>query len=84
MKIIVLNGSPKGDHSITFQYVNFIQKRFPQHELKAVNVSQKIKRIEKDEKTFLGIIDEVRSSDGVLRPPYPHPYISMTTPLITT
>lgn len=66
MKIIVLNGSPKGDHSITLQYVNFIQKRFPQHELKAVNVSQKIKRIEKDEKTFLEIIDEVRSSDGVL------------------
>ncbi len=66
MKIIVLNGSPKGDHSITLQYVHFIQKRFPQHELKTINVSQKIKRIEKDEKTFLGIIDEVRSSDGVL------------------
>ncbi|MCK4349089.1 MAG: hypothetical protein KAW47_10775 [Thermoplasmatales archaeon] len=28
MKIIVLNGSPKGDLSVTMQYVAYIQKRF--------------------------------------------------------
>jgi len=66
MKIIVLNGSPKGDISVTMQYVHFIQKKFPQHELKILNISQRIKKIEKDEKAFQEIIDEVRSSDGVL------------------
>ena len=30
MKIVILNGSPKGEFSITLQYVNFIQKKFPQ------------------------------------------------------
>ena len=66
MKIIVLNGSPKGNISVTMQYVQFIQKRFPQHELKIINISQKIKKIEKDGKAFQEIIDQVRSSDGVL------------------
>lgn len=66
MKFIVLNGSPKGEHSITLQYVRFLQKKFPQHEFKTIHVSQKIKKIEKDEETFMKIIEEVRSSDGVL------------------
>lgn len=66
MKIVVLNGSPKGDTSVTMQYVHFIQKKFPQHELKIFNISQRIQLIEKDEKTYLEIIDEVEQADGVL------------------
>ena len=48
------------------QYVHFIQKKFPQHELKILNISQRIKAIENDEKVFQQIIDEINSSDGVL------------------
>jgi multimeric flavodoxin WrbA len=66
VKIAVLNGSPKGDLSVTMQYVNFIQKRFPHHELKILNIASTIKRIEKDEKAFQEIMDDVESSDGVL------------------
>jgi hypothetical protein len=66
MKIIVLNRSPKGEHSITLQYSHFIQKKFPQHELKPIYVAQKIKRIEKNKETFQEIIEDIQSSDGVL------------------
>jgi len=66
MKIIVLNGSPKGEYSITLQYVHFIRKRYPQHELKIIHISKIIDKIERDEMTFQEIIDEVRLSDGVL------------------
>lgn len=66
MKIAVLNGSPKGDLSVTLQYVHFIQKKFPQHEWKVCHIGSRIKKIEKDRKVFQEIIDEVRSSDGVL------------------
>ena len=66
MKITVLNGSPKGDLSATMQYVHFIQKKFPQHDLKIFNIAQQIKKIEKDEKAFQEIIDEVKSSQAVL------------------
>ncbi len=66
MKIIVLNGSPKGKASVTMQYVNYIQKKFPQHELKILDIAQKIKRIEKNENTFQDILKEIKSADGVL------------------
>ena len=66
MKITVLNGSPKGHLSVTLQYVNFIQKKFPHHELKIFHIASTIKKIEKDEKAFQEIMDDVRSSDGVL------------------
>jgi multimeric flavodoxin WrbA len=66
MKITVLNGSPKGHLSVTMQYVNFIQKKFPHHELKIFNIASTIKKIEKDEKAFQEIMDDVRSSEGVL------------------
>jgi predicted secreted protein len=42
VKITVLNGSNKGDQSVTLQYVRFIQKTFPQHELTVVHGAQKI------------------------------------------
>ncbi|MCK5050264.1 MAG: NAD(P)H-dependent oxidoreductase [Candidatus Cloacimonetes bacterium] len=66
MKIIVLNGSPKGKESVTLHYVKFIQKNFPDHEYEFENISQQIKRIEKDEKVFNGIIEKVKSADAVI------------------
>ena len=66
MKIAVLNGSPKGKTSVTMQYVHFIQKKFPQHEMDIHHVSQRIARIEQDEKVFQDIIKQMRASDGVL------------------
>jgi multimeric flavodoxin WrbA len=66
MRIAVLNGSPKGATSVTMQYVHYIQKEFPQHELKIFNISQRIKKIEKDVQAFQEILQSVRSSDGVL------------------
>lgn len=66
MKIIVLNGSPKGAISVTMQYINYIQKKFKQHELKIINISQRINQIEKDTEAFESIISDVKSSDGVM------------------
>ena len=66
MKIIVLNGSPKGEDSITLQYVAYIRKHFPQHDFRIIHISQRIKKIERDLGAFQEIIDEVRSADGVL------------------
>jgi len=66
MNITVLNGSPKGNTSITLQYVHFIQKKFPQHELRIHNISERIKSIEKEKKRFQDVIDDIQASDGVL------------------
>ncbi len=66
MNIIVLNGSPKGNESATMQYINYIQKKNPQHKLKILNIAQQIKKIVKDAVKFQEIIDEIKNSDGVI------------------
>jgi multimeric flavodoxin WrbA len=66
MKIAVLNGSPKGEISVTVQYIKFIQKKFPDHEFKLLHVSHDILKLEKDPAHFQAIIDEVKKSDGVI------------------
>jgi len=66
MKIIVLNGSPKGDLSVTLQYANFLAKAFPQHEFKVHHIAQRIKAIEAKQEEWDKIIADVQTADGVL------------------
>ena len=66
MNIAVLNGSPKGDKSVTLQYINYIKKNYPKHELKIINISQKIKKIEKNDTYLRLILDDIRDSDAVV------------------
>ena len=48
MKILVLNGSPKGQYSITLQTINYLQKLCPKHEFEVFHVGARIKALEKD------------------------------------
>ena len=48
MKILVLNGSPKGKYSITLQHTRYLEKLYPQHSFEVLNVGQKIKSLSKD------------------------------------
>ena len=48
MNILVMNGSPAGDDSITLQTVRYIQKLFPGHEWTQLNVAPKLKALERD------------------------------------
>jgi multimeric flavodoxin WrbA len=66
MKIIVLNGSPKGDVSVTMQYVAYIEKKFPGNRYETLNVAHEVKKLEKDAAAFDAVIEKVRSADLVL------------------
>jgi len=66
MKIVVLNGSPKGDVSVTMQYVAWIRKKFPEHDYEILNVAHEIRKIEKDDAAWNAVLDSVRSADLVL------------------
>ena len=48
MKILVLNGSPKGQYSITLQTVRYLELLYPQHQFEFLHVGQSIKAYEKD------------------------------------
>lgn len=66
MRLVVLNGSPKGDVSVTMQFVRFIQKKYPSHEFVIHNIAQRISKLEEDEAAFQEIIRSVESADGVV------------------
>jgi multimeric flavodoxin WrbA len=66
MKIVVLNGSPKGEHSITLQYLRFLERSSTEHEFVILHISRKIKKLEKDEGYFNEIIGQVNKADMVL------------------
>ena len=47
MNILILNGSPAGEGSITLQTVLYIREYFPEHDYEILNVGQRIKAIER-------------------------------------
>lgn len=48
MNILIINGSPKGKKSVTYQTSRFLEKLYSNHNFNTLNVSQKIKSYERD------------------------------------
>ena len=48
MNILVINGSPKGKHSVTLQTVNYLSLLYPEHQFEMLHAGQAIKALEKD------------------------------------
>ena len=63
MKIAVLNGSPKGEYSITLQTIRYLQRIYPNVEFCELHVGQRIKALEKDFTEAKELLD---SCDAVL------------------
>ena len=63
MKILVLNGSPKGNYSITLQTVLYLQAKFPGQEFEILHVGQRIKALEKD---FTPAVEALKNADALL------------------
>ena len=63
MRILVINGSPKGKYSITLQTVNFLRILHPEHTFAILNAGQSIKALEKD---FSPAVAAVEQADLLL------------------
>lgn len=63
MNILVLNGSPKGNNSITLQTVLYLQKKFPEHTFDVLHVGQKIKSLTRD---FTPALEAIEKADTLL------------------
>ena len=48
MKILVINGSPKGRNSITYQTIRFLQRKFPKDEFEVIHAGAQIGALEQD------------------------------------
>ena len=63
MNILVLNGSPKADYSITLQTVRYLEKLHPEHTFDVLHVGRQIKSLEKD---FSKAVEAVEKADLLL------------------
>ena len=63
MNILVINGSPKGNDSITLQTVLYLEKLHPEHHFDILNAGAKIKSLEKD---FTPAIELIKKADVLL------------------
>ena len=63
MKILVINGSPQGEYSITLQTVRYLEQQFPSQQFTVLHAGQRIKALEQD---FSSAIEAVKQSDLLL------------------
>ena len=63
MNILVVNGSPKGEHSITLQTVRYLEKKYPAQTFDVLHVGQKIKALEKN---FSPALEAIAKADVLL------------------
>ena len=64
MKIIVLNGSPKGNQSVTHQHILFLEKHFKNASFQYVHIGKRIKTIKDD--ILDQLVDDIVESDLIL------------------
>lgn len=58
MNILVLNGSPKADYSITLQTVRYLEKLHQSHTFEVLHVGRQIKQLEKDFSKAIAAIEK--------------------------
>jgi multimeric flavodoxin WrbA len=81
MKIVVLNGSPKGEYSNTIHCVKYIMKHRPDHEYRILEIGKDIKSIEKEPSRLEAMVSDMRSADGILWS-FPVYYLSVPSQLM--
>lgn len=63
MKFLILNGSPKGKYSCTLHTLLYLEKMFDEHQFEVINVSQRIKSIEKD---LSVCVEKIKEADALI------------------
>ncbi len=74
MKILVINGSPKGEDSITYQTARYLHMKFPDDQYNVLHVAANIDQFEKD---ILPVLIAMEESDLIL---FCYPVYSMLVP----
>ncbi|MCI8357197.1 MAG: iron-sulfur protein [Lachnospiraceae bacterium] len=74
MKVLVINGSPKGKNSVTYQTIRFLQRKFPKDEFEVIHAGAQIHALEQD----MWVVKEgVRNAQVIL---FAYPVYAFTVP----
>lgn len=63
MKILIINGSPKAQYSITLQTCRYLEIMFPEHSFSYLHIGRKIRALEKD---FSPAVTELNEAELII------------------
>ena len=66
MKVLVLAGSPKGEKSVTMQYVRYLEKRYPEDLFAVRHIVPEAKALEADPRGFAALEEGMAQADLIL------------------
>ncbi|MBN2510287.1 MAG: NAD(P)H-dependent oxidoreductase, partial [Spirochaetales bacterium] len=66
MTILVIGGSPKGEESVTMQYVRYLERKFPRFHFRCVYPARNILGLEQNEEKWKDLMEACSQADAVL------------------
>lgn len=66
MKIIILNGSPKSEKSVTMQSIKYLEQNYEKHEFEYIHIINEIKGYEKDIEKLKSLCTNIQEADAVI------------------
>ena len=66
MKLIVINGSPKAENSITLQHIRYFQQKHPEHSFEIFHIGKKTALFEKQPYLIHNIAGKIKQADALI------------------
>lgn len=66
MKIIILNGSPKLEKSVTMQSIRYLEQNYEKHEFEYVHIVKEIENFQKDIEKLKALCTKIQEADAVI------------------
>ncbi|WP_333886710.1 NAD(P)H-dependent oxidoreductase [Clostridium sp.] len=66
MKILILNGSPKSEKSVTMHSIRYIEQTYKEHEFQYVHIIKKIKKYEEYKEELENLCKKVKEADAII------------------
>lgn len=74
MNVLIINGSPKGDYSVTLQTSNYLMIKYPNINFEVIHAGKYIKKYEKD---FSSAVEKINNADLLI---FSYPVYTFITP----
>lgn len=66
MKVIILNGSPKAEKSVTMQSIKYIEINNQDHEFEYINIVKEVNKYEKEQDELNKLCEKIKNADAVI------------------
>jgi multimeric flavodoxin WrbA len=66
MHILTLNGSPKGEISVSYQYMRYLEQENPDHRFETLHIAQQARKFRDRESYRQEVLEKIRAADLII------------------